>query len=124
MRSSRLLATAASAALVLALPTAASAQTVDCSVEGSGSAAGLPAECVEEEEPDVLGVVDERPDEPISPAPVPETVPDAAPEAAPETLTATGVDSDVLALGAGAAIALGGAALFLSRRRAHADLDA
>ncbi len=111
---------AVAVASALAFPGVAAAQTADdCTTEANGSAAAAPAEC--EVDPDVLGEVEERPDEPLNPAPNPQTIPVTA----PETLTATGVDSDVLALGAGAAIALGGAALFVSRRKTtHADLDA
>ncbi len=107
----RLLSTSTAAALALTLSAGvASAQTTtECVVDGAGSAVGEPAECPDDFQPDVLGEVETNPEDDPQPAPVPVT--------APETLTATGVDSDVLALGALGAIALGGGAVWASRRR-------
>lgn len=132
----RLLVGGAAAALALALPGAgvAGAQTTGDTTtgdeacvedaEGQGSAAGLPAECPDDFEPEVLGEVEVRPDEEAQPELLPLVEPISAENpdgdgtsAGPAVLTATGVDSEVLALGALGAIAVGGGALWASRRK-------
>lgn len=98
------LLTAATTAVLLSVPGAASAQDADCVEVAPGtSAAGTPTECPTEA--DVLGEVIERENDPA---------PD--PEAAPE-LAATGFDSGDLALVALGAIGAGGALTMVARRR-------
>lgn len=98
-RSARLI-TAATAAVLLSVPVAASAQ--DCVEDATGSAAGQPVDCEEDTE---VGGVDIVRDELPAPDPV------------DPQLAATGSSSQDLALGAAAALGAGGALVLVSRRR-------